>query len=88
MDAFAWLAKELRKLDPAELQLLFEGEDPVPAADALEAVMDSWASDASSVDEQRAAVCEREKAVAKEQQALQQLVVHIAGMAKSTAHLT
>jgi hypothetical protein len=40
MATFAWLAKELRKIYPAELQQLFEGEDPFAAADACVAMLD------------------------------------------------
>jgi hypothetical protein len=77
------LPKELQKLYPAELHQLFEGEDPVPAAAAVAAVLAAGASDVSSMDEQRAVVCAREAAVASEKHALQQLVVHVAGIAKT-----
>lgn len=37
------LIKELRKLHPAELHQLFEGEDPVSAVDVATALTDAWA---------------------------------------------
>jgi ankyrin repeat protein len=80
--AFARLAKELRRLYPAEVQQLFEGENSVSAVRAAKAVLDAWASDVSSLDEQRAAVRKKEADVAEERQALQQLMVGMAGMAK------
>jgi hypothetical protein len=85
MAAFARLVKELRKLYPAELQKLVEGypygEDQFPAAAAVAAVLKEWASDVSKRDERQAAVRERQETVAKQKQELQQLVVHVAGIA-------
>jgi hypothetical protein len=50
---------------------------------ALAAMLAARASDVSSLNEQWAALHEREEAVAQQQQALQQLVVGVAGMARS-----
>jgi ankyrin repeat protein len=83
---FAWLAKELRRLYPAELHQVFEGQQAVPPARALAVVLNAWASDVSSLDEQRAAVRVREEAVARETAAMQQVVVAIAGLARSAQH--
>jgi ankyrin repeat protein len=81
--AFVRLVKELRRLYPlAELPQLDVDADPEFAAAAAAAALKEWASDVSKKDEQRAALCEREEAVAREQQLLQQLVVHVAGIAK------
>jgi ankyrin repeat protein len=60
MAAFAWLAKELQRLYPAELHQLFEGNTRVSGITAAAAVLDAWASDTSSLDEQRAAVRRRD----------------------------
>jgi hypothetical protein len=78
----ALLARELRKLYPSELQQLYEDENPLPPAAALTAVLNAWAADISSLDEQRAAVCKQEADVGMKQAVLQQLVVGVAGMAK------
>jgi hypothetical protein len=85
MASHAVLAKELRKLSPARLQQLLVVESNVPAAAAVTAVLDAWAADVSSLDEQRAAVRRRVEAVASDQQAVQQLIVAVAGMAKGRA---
>jgi ankyrin repeat protein len=82
MEALARLAKELQRLYPAELRQLFEGEHPVSATAAAAATLDAWASDVSSLDEQRAAVRRREEDVASEKAAVQQLIVGMAGVAK------
>jgi hypothetical protein len=80
------LVKALRKRFPEFLPKLFEhhGEDPIFVAAAVAAAVEGWTSEVSKKDEQRAAVREREEAVAREQQVLQQLVVHVAGLAKET----
>jgi hypothetical protein len=79
--AFAVLAKELRKLYPADLEELCrkckQGD-----ARLTKAVLDEWASEVSSRVEQLAAVRKREEAVACEQAAVQQMILAIAGMAK------
>jgi hypothetical protein len=81
MAAFARLAKELHRLDPAELQQLFQGQQRVPLDEALAAVLDGWASDVSSIDEQLAALRRREEDLAVEKAGVQQLIVRMAGMA-------
>jgi hypothetical protein len=48
----------------------------------MAAVMDAWASDVSSLDEQRAAVHKREEELVAEKQGAQQLLVYMAAMAK------
>jgi hypothetical protein len=90
LKAFARLAMELGKLYPAELPQLFEDWDYASGeiSDVVKAVLEAWASDVSSLHKQQAAVHAREAAVEKERHVLEQLVVHIAGMVKSTAHLT
>jgi hypothetical protein len=45
----------------------------------------AWESDVSSLEEQRAAVRQREEAVATKEAAVQRLAVHIACMAKGTS---
>jgi hypothetical protein len=45
-------------------------------------LLKEWASDASTLDEQRAALRKREDDVASQQQVVQQLIVGVAGMAK------
>jgi hypothetical protein len=44
--------------------------------------LDEWAADISSLDQQQAAVRMREEAMAYEKQALQRLLVAVAGMAR------
>jgi hypothetical protein len=79
---FAQLAGQLQKLYPEEIPQLLEGEIPIPAGEALAAMLSQWVSEVSSIDEQRAAVLQREVGVASEKRAVQQLIVGMAGMAK------
>jgi hypothetical protein len=81
----ARLLRELQRLHPANMDQVFEGVDPISAADAAAALAAAWATDVSSLDEQRAAVHKREKDVASEKQAVQHLNVGMAGMAKHQA---
>jgi hypothetical protein len=62
---------------------VFEGENPVSAVDAAAALADVWASHVSSLDKQQAEVQRREEEVALQQQALQHLIVGVAGVAKA-----
>jgi ankyrin repeat protein len=78
----AYLDKELHKLYPGQLQRLFQDRNPIAVADALAIVLDGWASDVSSLDEQWAAVHKNEEDVAAEQKAVQHILVCIAGIAK------
>jgi ankyrin repeat protein len=80
----AVLARELRQLYPTDAMLLFAVDyyDRIEVLPALAAVLDARASDVSS-QKQRAALHKREEVVAKEQQALQHLIVGVAGMAKA-----
>jgi hypothetical protein len=52
------------------------------AAAATAAVLEQRASDVSSLDEQRAAVRERKEGVAHERQAVQQIIVAVASIAR------
>jgi hypothetical protein len=60
--------------------MLFRGIGRVPP-DALAAVLDGWAADVSSMDEQRAALRKREEDVVLQEAGVQQLIVGMAGMA-------
>jgi hypothetical protein len=51
---------------------------------AMAAVLDEWIADVSSLDEQRAALLREE--LAREKEAVQQLIVGMAGMAKAGQH--
>jgi hypothetical protein len=82
---FTLLARELRKLYPAQVHQLFEFWSPFRPAAAVAAMLDAWASDVRSLDEQWAAVRKRKEAVASEQQVVQQLIVAVAGVAKDHA---
>jgi ankyrin repeat protein len=85
--AFARLAKHLRVLYPAELRGFVErgfiGSGPQAAAAGLFVIFNEWASDISSHDEQQTAIRRRDENVAKEETALQQLIVHLSGLARS-----
>jgi hypothetical protein len=87
MPAFAWLAQQLHKLHPTELRLLFEGEDPVPPADAAAAVLHARASAVGTKEDLQAELQAREEDVADEQHELEQLVVHVAGISKGVVCL-
>jgi hypothetical protein len=86
MPTAAQLIKQLRKLHPADLHQLFEGEDPVNALQPAAALVDEWTSDASSIESREAAVCRREKEVSAQTAAVQQLILGMAGMAKVAEH--
>jgi hypothetical protein len=79
---FAWLMKELRRMYPEEIKLLFEGTDPLRGEPALAIVLDEWTSDVSSLGEQQAATCKWEEDVVVDKQHVQHLVVGAAGMAR------
>jgi hypothetical protein len=87
MATFARLLKELQKLYPTELHSLFVGPVPVTlfAVNVLATIAAERAVDVSSIDEQRAAVRRREQDVASERAAVQQLIMGVAGMARSQA---
>jgi hypothetical protein len=80
--AFTRLAKELHRLYPTSVQQLFQDPNPVPVAAAIAALLHGWASDTSSIDSQRAAVCEQQQDVARERKAAQQLLLSMACMRK------
>jgi ankyrin repeat protein len=80
----ARLAKELQKLYPTETKLLFEGPSPVCAKEAMAAVLDAWASDVSSINEQRVAVAKREMDAAIVERGVQHLIVGMAAMGKAS----
>jgi ankyrin repeat protein len=80
---FACLAKELWKLYPAKLPRLDLGRLPALNSQAVAAALDARASDVSGRDEQQAALRNREQAVESEKAAVQQLLVAVAGMARS-----
>jgi hypothetical protein len=75
MATMVQLIRELHKLYPRELQQLFVGGHPVPAAPALAAVLEAWIS---SLDELRAGIFETEDDVQIEKGAVQQLLVQVA----------
>jgi ankyrin repeat protein len=82
MATFARLLKELQGLYPTELHHVFAGPNPMSVVNVAAAMASEWASDVSSIEEQRAAVVKREQEVASEKAAVQQLIVGVAGMAK------
>jgi hypothetical protein len=85
---FAVLAKELQKLYPAEVQQLLEDtselQAPVTAAEALAAALDEWASASK---EQRVAMRKEQQNLDLQKQAVQQLVVGVAGLAQAQQDL-
>jgi hypothetical protein len=86
MATFACVLKALWQLHPTEamlyVQWLCRRGYPAWSSAELAAVLDEWASDVSSFGRQRAALRTREEAVAAEKQAVQQLIVAVAGMAQ------
>lgn len=49
----------------------------------MAAVLDEWNADVSNLDKQRAALQRQREELAREKEAVQQLIVGLAGMAKS-----
>jgi ankyrin repeat protein len=78
----ATLITELQRLYPAELQKLFEGQDPVPASLAMAEVLDAWVADVSDIEAQQAAVRQAEEDVSLRKKAVQQLLIQMACEAK------
>jgi hypothetical protein len=65
MGTVARLARELRRLYPAEAQQVFQDQTPALAARLVTAVLDGWSSDASRFEGQMAAARKREEDTAK-----------------------
>jgi hypothetical protein len=82
LEAVACLVKELHKHYPAELLQLLAEDSSVLTPGMVAAVLDEWASEADSFAKQQAALRKREQDLANEKQAVQHLIVGMAGMAK------
>jgi ankyrin repeat protein len=83
---FTRLVKELHRWYPANVQLLFQDPNPVPAVAAMAALLDGWASDVSGIDAQRAAVRAQEQDVGHEKKAVQQLLLSMACAKRFAPH--
>jgi ankyrin repeat protein len=90
---FMLLAKQLRKLYPAEAPSVFKSlqwglgwAGPARAAEKVTTLLAAWASEVGNADEERAALRKREEGVAAEQRNVQQLIVSAAGMAQHRLH--